>query len=400
MNHLSMHSFTEKPRNVLNNRKNLFRWFAFAARALQILVILIFIYWLGAVPPVLVTLGPTQIVHTTNPKIGVHTRLTDEVEEWKIKKTLEMVREMGAPWIVEYFPWGYIENDEGEFDWAHADQVVDHARAQGLQVIARLGFVPEWARDMPKIPTVLTQEQDRNKSTTSYLDEARYPYFANFVREFVTHFSGRIQYIIIWNEPNVNLEWGYRPVDPVGYTRLLQATYPVAKQANPSIKILAGALAPTLASPGATDAMSDLEYLQKMYDAGAKEYFDMLAIHSYGWTSSADEAPSIDRVNFRRTELLREMMVKNGDANKHAMITEGGWNDHPRWTKAVRPAQRIEYTLRAYDLCKTWDWMDACAMWVFRFPAPAQTYLDYYTFVTPEFDAKPIYFEVQKYSGQ
>ena len=49
--------------------------------------------------------GPQQHVQSINPKIGVHTRLTDEVEEWKIKRSLELVREMGASWIVEYFPW-------------------------------------------------------------------------------------------------------------------------------------------------------------------------------------------------------------------------------------------------------------------------------------------------------
>ena len=353
-------------------------------RLLEILALLVLIYWLGAPPPILVTLGPQQTVHTTNPKIGVHTRLTDEVEEWKIKKTLEMVREMGAPWIVEYFPWGYIENDEGQYDWSHADLVVDHAQRQGLTVIARLGFVPNWAR--PK------------DSVTSYLDEAHYTYFANFVRAFVTHFKGRIRYIVIWNEPNTNFEWGYRPVDPAGYVKLLQAVYPAAKQADPDVQVLAGALAPVLAPPGATDAMSDLEYLQKMYDAGAKSYFDILAVHAYGWRSPADELPSPDRVNFRRTELLHDIMIKNGDAAKHIIITEGGWNDHPRWTKAVRPAERIEDTLRAYDLCKQWDWVDACVMWAFRFPAPAQTYQDYFTFVTPNFDPKPIYYEVQKYA--
>ena len=51
--------------------------------------------------------GPQQIVQSINRKIGVHTRLTDEVEERKIKHTLQMVREMGASWIVEYFPWAY-----------------------------------------------------------------------------------------------------------------------------------------------------------------------------------------------------------------------------------------------------------------------------------------------------
>ena len=45
----------------------------------------------------LVALGPQQTVRSVNPKMGIHTRLTDEVEPWKIKRTLEMVREMGLP---------------------------------------------------------------------------------------------------------------------------------------------------------------------------------------------------------------------------------------------------------------------------------------------------------------
>jgi len=73
--------------------------------------------WLGLVllllvaiqpPRVLVVIGPQQEVQTRNPKVGVHTRFTDEVEEWKIQRTLVMVREMGASWVVEYFPWAYI----------------------------------------------------------------------------------------------------------------------------------------------------------------------------------------------------------------------------------------------------------------------------------------------------
>ncbi len=353
-------------------------------RVIEGVAILIIIYALAAPPPILVTLGPQQTVRTNNPKVGVHTRLTDEVEEWKIKKTVEMVRGMGASWIVEYFPWGYIEESEGEYAWDHADLIVEHARRQGLGVIARLGFTPAWAR--PK------------DSVTSYLDESRYEHFANFVAAFAAHFKGRVDYIVIWNEPNVNFEWGYRPVDPAGYTRLLQAVYLRAKQVNPEIRILAGALAPTLAPPGATDVMSDLEYLQKMYDAGVKDSFDALAIHAYGWKNAADDPPSPDRVNFRRAELLRDIMVKNGDAVKHAIITEGGWNDHPRWTKAVRPAERIENTLRAFEMAKQWDWLDACVMWAFRYPFPAQTYQDYFTFITPEFDVKPIYLEVKKYA--
>ena len=81
-----------------------------------------------------------------------------------------------------------------------------------------------------------------------------------------------------------------------------------------------------------------------MYEAGAAEYFDGLAVHAYGLTFPALAEPDPQVLNFRRVELLREIMVAYGDEDKFMFITETGWNDHPRWTMAVRPAQRIQYT--------------------------------------------------------
>lgn len=332
-----------------------------------------------------VPLGPQRSVDTINPKIGIHTRLTDEVEAVKIKRTLEMVREMGAPWIVEYFPWAYVEGQPGRFDWVHNDLVIDHANRQGLQVVARLGFVPEWARPPETSPL--------------YLDEERFMDFGRYAAEFAQRYAGRVDYIIIWNEPNLALEWGYAEVDPVKYTNMLKTVYPMIKEANPDVQVLAGALAPTLAPPGSPDGMNDLVFLQAMYDAGAADYFDILAIHAYGWYSDPDEPADPNVVNFRRAELLRELMVENGDAAKQTMITEGGWNDHPRWTRAVRPGQRIAYTIRAYEVAhEEWPWMDAVALWAFRYPWDAKSYQDYYTFVRTDFEPKPIYEEVQRYS--
>lgn len=339
---------------------------------------------LAAPPQPLVILGPPQTVHTINPKMGMHTRLTDEVEPWKIKRTLQMVRELGAPWIVEYFPWAYHEPTPGRFDWAHADLVVDHARAQGLTVIARLGFVPTWAR--PKATTFL------------FLDEAHYADFGRYVYEFVRHFQGRIHYLIIWNEPNLALEWGYRPVDAAAYTELLKISYTQAKAADPDVQVLGGALAPTLTPVGSAYGLDDLIYLQQMYDAGAARYFDILAAHAYGWVFAANDPPARDVVNFRRVELLRAVMVRNGDSAKKIIITEAGWNDHPRWTKAVRPAQRIEDTLAAFKLAAQWDWLQALCLWAFRYPAPTRSYQDYFTFVASDFVPKPIYLELQRYA--
>lgn len=337
----------------------------------------------------LVALGPQQTVRSVNPKLGIHTRLTDEVEPWKIKRTLEMVREMGASWIVEYFPWAYYEPSPGRFDWTHADLVVDHARRQGLAVIARLGFVPEWARPDP----------EEQPTTYTYLDEERYADFARYVASFVEHFRGRVAHVIVWNEPNISLEWGYRPVDPEGYTALLGVVYPQAKAADPQVMILGGALAPTLAPVGDPEGMNDLDYLRRMLAAGAGKVMDALAVHAYGWRMPVDAPADPEAVNWNRTELLRQLLVESGHGDLAIYITEGGWNDHPRWTKSVQPSQRAASTVRAYQQAQEeWPWCEAAVLWAFRYPRPANTYQDYFTFVTTDFTPKPIYFSVQRYA--
>ena len=79
------------------------------------------------------------------------------------------------------------------------------------------------------------------------------------------------------------------------------------------------------------------------------EYFDALAIHSYGFRQPPAAEPAPDRLNFRRAELLRQLMTAHGDGAKPAFITEFGWNDHPRWSGAVRPSQRSAYTIQAFE---------------------------------------------------
>ncbi len=346
--------------------------------ALTFLAVIVFV----SPPYPLVYIGPPQAVVTNNPKVGVHTRLTDEVEEWKVQRTLQMVREMGAPWIVEYFPWAYSEPRKGTYDFHHADMVVDHARAQGLTVIARIDLVPDWAHPIDTPPQLLGTE--------------RFGDYADYVAAFARHFRGRIQYIQVWNEPNLTNEWGGRPPDPAAYTRLLKVAYRRIKEANPDAVVLAGALSPTLESDGVR-AIDDLHYLVAMYAAGARDSFDALAIHAYGRKAAADAPPEIGAINFRRAELLRDIMVQNGDEDKAAFITEGGWNDHPRWLYAVSPAQRVQYTLDAYQIAlRDWPWCRAVALWAFRFPGEQHSYQDYFTFVTPQFLPKPIYDAVKQ----
>jgi hypothetical protein len=267
--------------------------------------------------------------------------------------------------------------------------VIKHAENQGLTVIARLGWAPVWARP----------DLNEEETTLTSLDSGRYDDFAEFVAEFVKRYRGRVNHVIIWNEPNLSFEWGYRPVDPEGYVDLLREVYHRAHAANPDVVVLAGALAPTLEPEGSPTGLSDLLYLERMYQAGAGPYFDALAAHAYGKTAPPEAPPTPSAINFRRVELLREIMIAHGDGDKLIYVTEAGWNDHPRWAGAVRPAQRIAYTIRAYEWARAnWPWCPCVAPWAFRYPAPTLSYQDYYTFVTVDFEPQVIFLEVQRYT--
>lgn len=335
-------------------------------------------------PPPELPPPPSLLVETRNPKLGLHTRLADEPQAGRIARTLEMVREMGAPWIVELFPWAYIEPARGRFDWSHADLVIDQSRQQGLQVIARLDIVPAWARPAG--------------SSTRYLEEAGYADYAAYAAAFAGRYRGQVQHIVVWNEPNIPLEWGSRPPDPAAYTRLLCTAYGAIKEANPEAMVLAAGLAPNLEQPRAGGAWDDLSFLEAMYEAGAGPCFDALAAHAYGWTRPFAQNPAPDRLNFRRVELLRRVMERQGDAAKKVYITEAGWNDHPRWVNAVRPARRIAYTLEALRWSETQDWLAALCFWQFGMPWGGASFQVYYNFVAVDFTPRPIYEEVRRYA--
>lgn len=330
-----------------------------------------------------------QTVDTVKPQVCVHTRLIDEVFEWKIQRSLQMVREMGADTIVEFFPWAYAEPAKGQYSWSSFDRIVKHARNQGLHIIARIGLVPVWAR----------REISEHSSTLNYLPDDSFDEFGDFVATFAARYAGIIDQIIIWNEPNLSFEWGYRPVDPEGYVRLLRATYHKAHAANPNVVILAAPLAPTLEPPGSPNGLNDLLYLEAIYEAGAADYFDALAMHTYGFTDPPEAPPAPDALNFRRAELLHNIMLQYDDPNTPVYITESGWNDNPRWTKAVRPSQRVAYTIDAFKWSETqWPWLEKLCIWVLRYPASTHNYPDNFTLITPDFQTTPIYLAIQAYA--
>ncbi|MEA3407757.1 MAG: hypothetical protein U9R48_06730 [Chloroflexota bacterium] len=338
----------------------------------------------------------TPIRHAGVSPYGVNTFLEQEVERAKVDRSLQAISDAGFCWIRQEFPWEDIEiAGKGDFwdhrwdrsAWGKYDYIVDAAEKYDLEIIARLDNPPAWSRSVGNAPGWELAPPD------DYTD------FGDFVYAVASRYKGRVRYFQIWNEPNIYPEWGEQDVNPAAYTELLKVAYRRAKEADPHCVILAAGLAQTTETGGRN--MSDLLYLERMYQAGVKGYFDVMGAMVYGlWTGPYDRRAAPRYTNFSRVQLIREIMVRHGDADKPIWATEVGWNSVPQSFPAfprygrVTEERQATYALEAYRRAqREWPWMGVMNYWFFRRPSDAEKDQAWYYFrlMEPDFTPLPVY---------
>ncbi|MEA2574291.1 MAG: polysaccharide biosynthesis protein PslG [Chloroflexia bacterium] len=325
---------------------------------------------------------------------GVNVFLHKEVEEWKIDKTLSMISEANIAWVKQEFPWQEIEFKKGYFhddkwdkpSWEKFDRIVSIAEKYKLNVIARIDHAPEWAR-----------ANNDNGPLANNRD------LADFINAFLDHYKGRINYIQVWNEPNLAAEWvPGRAVNPAEYAHMLKDVYPLVKQQNPGAIILSAPMAMTLEGPEARGNMNEIDYWNGLYDAGVKGSFDVATANGYGLDQPPDAPPDPNLLNFRRVELLREVMVNNGDASRPIWLNEFAWNASPEslapeeknYWRHVMPEQQAKWTVQGIEYArKNWPWAGVVLIWYFRQvgDVPPEKAEYYFAMVNPDFTTQPVY---------
>ncbi len=270
-------------------------------------------------------------------------------------RDLGLIRDAGFTWVKQWFAWRDIEGKgKGQYDWETADRVVSQVEEFGLKLIVRVDHEPDWAGPPP----------------------ANTDHFANFLAALVTRYKGRIHAYQVWNEPNLAREWGNKPPNAQEYTQMLKKAYQVIKQIDPNAIVVSAGLAPT--TELSQRAVPDTQFIQAMYNAGAKPYFDMLGAHGAGYKAPPEMDPgavandpnfyNVGDVNcpgpacriycFRHVEDLRQIMVDNGDANKRVVVLEFGWTRDERsnspyyWHRVQDQFVQGEYMVRAYQYAR------------------------------------------------
>lgn len=271
--------------------------------------------------------------------VGVNVAL-EQYDDAALSANLAQIKAAGLTWLRQVFPWAQIEAEQGEFDWTPWDRIL--TQSKDFRLIAVLDTTPAWASAVQ--PPI-----------SNFQPPASTLQFANFARLLALRYGDRIDYYQVWDEPNLGDRWTGE-VNPVAYAELLRQTRDAIKQVDPTATIVLAGLAPTVETGPAN--LADWLFLRRLYEAGARDLFDVVAGKPYGFDSGPDDAriePNI--LNFQHWVLLREEMVAHGDAGKALWATQFGWNttDSP-WGR-VTPEQQIEYASGALQhAAEAWPW--------------------------------------------
>lgn len=216
------------------------------------------------------------------------------------------------------FPWSLLEPARGAYNWRPTDRLVGAAARHRISVLANVLLTPRWASDRPSSPQY-AYHQPRDPA-----------FFAEFMTAAVERYGPRgsfwtenpliprtpVRNWQIWNEQRARVFWASTPWART-YTRLLRAAYPAIHRADPGAKVAAGSL---VALGGASTQWGQA---RQLYNAGARRYFDVIAIHPFT-DASVGTRESVRRV-IEIARRVRAEMRRRGDRRKRLILTELSW---------------------------------------------------------------------------
>ncbi len=365
----------------------------------------------GAMRPRLQTEDMAPVAHAGVNPFGVNVFLEQEVDPAKRELAVRMAHEAGFRWLRQEFPWEDIEiHGKGDFEdrrhepyrsaWEKYDHIVDLAEQYDMELIVRLSNPPAWTRAA-------------GNEAGSYAPPDNLEDYGDFVQAVVERYKGRVRYYQIWNEPNIYPEWGEATISPEAYVDLLKVGAERARAVDPDVVIISGALASTIDLDGIHvpgHNFNDLTFLQRMYDAGAAPYFDVLAMQGYGlWSGPTDRRMNPRVINFSRPRFVRDVMVRNGDAAKAIWISEMNWNAVPdeiadKRYGQVTLQQQADYLPMAYQrLQREWPWLGVANTWYLKRATDAWEQNGqpeaYFRLLAPDFTPQPVYDTMKTYTA-
>lgn len=292
------------------------------------------------------------------------------------KKSLDtaaaLMKELGPGFVRMDFLWEDIEPEKGKFKFSAYDDILDLLYKNNIQVLGLLNYSTAWDSPTGKWNALSSDHQN----------------FIKYARKVIRRYKDRVKYWEVWNEPDSPVYW-LKQDDLLSYCALLKEVYPAVKDEDPECAILNGGFANGLSS------------VRRLYDNGAKDYFDILNVHIF-------EYPLFDNAIDRAKNYVGsvyELMKHSGDSGKKIWVTEigcPGVKDGLKvnnWWMGLNPdeEQQKNWVIRVFtELIKArpvekvfWAFFRDCyEHW--------QDGIDYFGLVRWDYSKKPAFFAFQK----
>ena len=293
-----------------------------------------------------------------------------------LTRDLNDVANAHARWLRIDINWAEIQDGgRSQYDWRRIDRVAKVATAAGLRVLGGIFYTPWWAR-----PRSTTATYGPDPST-----------YATFAAAAARHYSRLgVHAYEIWNEPNSPAFWTPTP-NPAAYTALLKAAYVAIKRADPSATVLTGGTAP---EPTGPTSYSPVDFLNGIYAAGGKGFFDAVAHHPYCWPAlpGAKQPWSPWYQMYGTAPSLRSVMIANGDGAKKIWATEFGAPTDGPIGSFVNAGTQANALTKAYKLFAGYRWAGPLFFFEGRDVGKSvSTNQNFFGLMTYDFSPKPSY---------
>ena len=222
-----------------------------------------------------------------------------------VSRYAELFSGIGVEGVRLDFAWTSLEPSDDRFSFGIHDQAVSILRDHGMDVMGIIAWTPSWAS---------SSSTDPWKHMPMDIDD-----FSDYVYQLTSHFRGRVNSWLIWNEPNVSIY--FDTIDPAEYVKLLKAGYIAAKYGNPeSTVILAGLANDESQYQPQLRWYPPERFLQAVYGLGGREYFDAVGRHPYTHPLYGGYGEIVSKIS-----AIKDVMARNGDQNKPLYLDEVGY---------------------------------------------------------------------------
>jgi hypothetical protein len=270
-----------------------------------------------------------------------------------LARYLDGVKASGASWLRVGLYWCTVmQGGANSYNWAAFDNIVNQARARGINILGVLIYTPAWARPA---------------GTTASYPPTNLNDYASFAHAAAAHFGPLgVHAYEIWNEPNLSSFWMPAP-DAARYTQLLKLAYPAIKSSDPGATVVSGGLSPGGSYGTVTSSYTNpVTFLEQMYKNGAHGYLDAVGWHPYSfpyglgyynwsaWSQMSETQPS-----------ARSVMTAFGDTGKQIWPTEMG---APTGTssQSVSETAQAQLVTDMYSKLAGWSWAGPAFLYNYR----------------------------------